>query len=160
MFTANILNIQVADRAASLCIQGCTACGPYHIGCRSMWRSALTLYQLLVTTQSLWAQTDVPVAAVAPQNCSLECIRQGGPECEYCRVTADDIKKTLGFNSTHAFGDCIPWPCLELLGNEDPTICEHYVQAPTDVKVGFVHEPNPEYDTVVVSWKPSHYDVS
>ncbi|XP_047225163.1 interleukin-17 receptor D isoform X2 [Girardinichthys multiradiatus] len=135
-------------------------CGPCHIGRRSMWRSALTLYQLLVTTQSLWAQTDVPVAAVAPQHCSLECIRQGGPECEYCRVTADDIKKTLGFDSTHAFGDCIPWPCLELLGNEDPTICEHYVQAPTDLKVGFVHEPNPEYDTVVVSWKPSHYGIA
>lgn len=44
-----------------------------------------------------------------------------------------------------------------LLGDEDPTICEHYVQAPNDVKVEFVNEPNPAYDTIVVSWKPSHF---
>ncbi|KAM4737909.1 interleukin-17 receptor D [Anableps anableps] len=125
-----------------------------------MWRSALALYQLLVASLPLWAQTEVPVAAVAPQNCSLECVRQGRPECEYCRVTGDDIKKFLGFNSNHVFRGCIPWPCLELLGDKDPTICEHYVHAPEDVKVEFVHEPSPEYDTVVISWKPSHYGIA
>uniref|UniRef100_A0A3B3TMK1 Si:ch211-207e14.4 n=1 Tax=Poecilia latipinna TaxID=48699 RepID=A0A3B3TMK1_9TELE len=52
---------------------------------------------------------------------------------------------------------CIPWPCLELLGDEDPSICEHYVQAPDDVKVEFVHDSNPKSDSVIVSWKPSHY---
>ncbi|XP_032419479.1 interleukin-17 receptor D isoform X2 [Xiphophorus hellerii] len=145
-----------------------------------MWRSALTLYLLLVASQPLWAQTEVPVSAVAPQNCSLECIRQtfvrnskkkevetesdhkpsalqGRPECEYCRVTGDDIKKKVGLVSNHG---CIPWPCLELLGDEDPSICEHYVQAPDDVKVEFVHESNPKSDTVIVSWKPSHYGIA
>uniref|UniRef100_A0A3P9N4C0 Si:ch211-207e14.4 n=1 Tax=Poecilia reticulata TaxID=8081 RepID=A0A3P9N4C0_POERE len=55
---------------------------------------------------------------------------------------------------------CIPWPCLELLGDEDPSICEHYVQAPDDVKVEFVHESNPKSDSVIVSWKPSHYGIA
>lgn len=52
---------------------------------------------------------------------------------------------------------CVPWPCFDLLGKEDPKICQHYVQAPNDVKVEFVHESNPETDTVVVSWRPSYY---
>uniref|UniRef100_A0A3P8U3I0 Si:ch211-207e14.4 n=1 Tax=Amphiprion percula TaxID=161767 RepID=A0A3P8U3I0_AMPPE len=52
---------------------------------------------------------------------------------------------------------CIPWPCFELLGQDDPKICQHYVQAPNEVKVEFLEEPNPESDTVVVSWKPSYY---
>lgn len=51
----------------------------------------------------------------------------------------------------------MPWPCLDLLGTEDPKICQHYVHAPNDVKVEFVYEPNPESDTVVVSWRPSYY---
>ncbi|XP_007571398.1 interleukin-17 receptor D [Poecilia formosa] len=92
-----------------------------------------------------------------PQNCSLECIRQGRPECGYCRVTGDDIKKKVGLSSNHG---CIPWPCLELLGDEDPSICEHYVQAPDDVKVEFVHDSNPKSDSVIVSWKPSHYGIA
>lgn len=55
------------------------------------------------------------------------------------------------------FSGCIPWPCFELLGEEDPKICQHYVQAPNDVNIEFVHEPNPKSDTIVVSWKPSYY---
>lgn len=55
------------------------------------------------------------------------------------------------------FSGCIPWPCFDLLGMEDPEICQHYVQAPDDVKVEFVDEPNPKSDTVIVSWKPSYY---
>ncbi|XP_036007151.1 interleukin-17 receptor D isoform X2 [Fundulus heteroclitus] len=125
-----------------------------------MWRSALTVCQLLVASQPLWAQTEVPLAAVAPQHCSLECLRQGRPECEYCRVSTDDIEKTLGFHSLHISGGCVPWPCLKLLGDEDPSICEHYVQAPNDVKIEFVHEPNPKYDTAVISWRPSHYGIA
>uniref|UniRef100_A0A3P9I787 Si:ch211-207e14.4 n=1 Tax=Oryzias latipes TaxID=8090 RepID=A0A3P9I787_ORYLA len=54
---------------------------------------------------------------------------------------------------------CIPWPCFELLGNEDREICEHFVHAPNDVKVEFVDDPNLKSDTVVVSWKPSSYQV-
>lgn len=60
-------------------------------------------------------------------------------------------------NHLHASSGCIPWPCFELLGEKDPEICQHYVQAPNDVKVEFVHEPNPKSDTIVVSWKPSFY---
>lgn len=52
---------------------------------------------------------------------------------------------------------CIPWPCFELLGGNDPKICQHYVQAPNDVKIEFVHDPDPKSDTIVVSWKPSYY---
>ncbi|KAM9351221.1 interleukin-17 receptor D [Symphorus nematophorus] len=124
-----------------------------------MWTAARVLFQLLVLGQLLWAQDDVP-AAITPQDCSLDCVRQGGPGCEYCRITRADVKRALGFNSIEAFGSCIPWPCFELLGKEDPTICQHYVQAPNDVKVEFVHESNPKSDTIVVSWKPSYYGIA
>ncbi|XP_059189452.1 interleukin-17 receptor D [Centropristis striata] len=122
-----------------------------------MWKAFL-LYQLLALGQPLWAQDDV--TAVSPQDCSLDCIRQGGPGCDYCRITRSDVKKALGFNSIKAFGSCIPWPCFELLGVEDPKICQHYVQAPNDVKVKFVKEKNPKSDTIVVSWKPSYYGIA
>ncbi|KAM6924937.1 LOW QUALITY PROTEIN: interleukin-17 receptor D [Xenentodon cancila] len=55
---------------------------------------------------------------------------------------------------------CVPWPCFALLGDEDPKICQHYVQAPSDVKIDFVDEPNPKYDTILVSWKPSYYGIA
>ena len=29
---------------------------------------------------------------------------QGGPGCEYCRITRADVKRALGFNSIEAFG--------------------------------------------------------
>lgn len=29
---------------------------------------------------------------------------QGGPACEYCRITTADVKKALGFKSTKPFG--------------------------------------------------------
>ncbi|KAF0036650.1 hypothetical protein F2P81_011962 [Scophthalmus maximus] len=126
-----------------------------------MWRAALVVCQLGALAQSLWAQEDdVPAAAVTPQDCNLDCIRQGGAGCEYCRITRSDIKQALGFNSIQAFGSCIPWPCFELLGEEDPQICRHYVQAPNDVKVESVHEPKPSSDTIVVSWKPSYYGIA
>ncbi|XP_037540325.1 interleukin-17 receptor D [Nematolebias whitei] len=120
-----------------------------------MWREVLVLLQL-----SAAARPGASAAAVTPQDCSLECIHQGRPACEYCRVTRDDIKKALGLNSIRTFGSCIPWPCFELLGDEDPRICQHYVHAPTDVKIEFVHEPDPKSDTAVVSWKPSLYGLA
>ncbi|XP_071331645.1 interleukin-17 receptor D [Trachinotus anak] len=125
-----------------------------------MWRAALVLYQLLTLGQPLWARDDVTTAVITPQDCRLDCIRQGGPGCEYCRITKSDVKKALGFNSVTPFGSCIPWPCFELLGDEDPKICQHYVQAPNDVKVESVYEPNPTSDTIVVSWKPSYYGIA
>ncbi|XP_013877208.1 interleukin-17 receptor D [Austrofundulus limnaeus] len=118
-----------------------------------MWRAVVVLFQL-------WALARPDAAAVAPQDCSLECIRQGRPACEYCRVTREDIKQALGLNSIRSFGSCIPWPCLELLGDEDPQICQHYVHAPIDVKIEFLNEPNPKSDTAVVSWKPSPYGIT
>ncbi|XP_031142244.1 interleukin-17 receptor D isoform X1 [Sander lucioperca] len=125
-----------------------------------MWKAALVWYQLLALGQPLWAQDDAPAAAVTPRDCSLECIRQGGPGCEYCRITRADLKRALGFNSIKVFGSCIPWPCFKFLGEEDPSICQHYVQAPNDVKVEFVNEINPKSDTIVVSWKPSYYGIA
>ncbi|XP_040912752.1 interleukin-17 receptor D [Toxotes jaculatrix] len=125
-----------------------------------MWRAALVLYLLLVLGQPLWAQADATAAAVTPQDCGLDCIRQGGPGCEYCRITRSDVKRALGFNSIKEFGSCIPWPCFQLLGEEDPEICQHYVHAPNDVKVESVHEPDPMSDTIVVSWKPSYYGIA
>uniref|UniRef100_A0A8C7Y571 Si:ch211-207e14.4 n=1 Tax=Oryzias sinensis TaxID=183150 RepID=A0A8C7Y571_9TELE len=99
-------------------------------------------------------------AAVAPQDCSLDCIRQGGFACEYCRITRSIIQQALGFNGSIPFGSCIPWPCFKLLGNEDREICEHFVHAPNDVKVEFVDDPNLKSDTIVVSWKPSSYGIA
>ncbi|XP_035014000.2 interleukin-17 receptor D [Hippoglossus stenolepis] len=125
-----------------------------------MWRSALVVLQLVVLGLPLWAQDDVTATAFAPQDCTLDCVRQGAPGCEYCRITGADIKEALGFNSIQEFGSCIPWPCLELLGEEDPEICQHYVQAPNDVTVESVQEPNPTSETILVSWKPSYYGIA
>ncbi|XP_034731820.1 interleukin-17 receptor D isoform X2 [Etheostoma cragini] len=125
-----------------------------------MWKAALVLYWLLGLGQPLRAQDDAPAAAITPQDCSLDCIRQGGPGCEYCRITRADLKRALGFKSINVFGSCIPWPCFKFLGEEDPKICQHYVQAPNDVKVEFVNELNPKSETIVVSWKPSYYGIA
>lgn len=125
-----------------------------------MWKAALLFYLFLALERPLLAQEDDAAAAITPQDCSLDCIRQGGPGCEYCRITRADIQQALGFKTIDALGSCIPWPCFELLGEEDPQICQHYVHAPDDVKVEFVHEPNPKSDTVVVSWKPSYYGIA
>ncbi|KAK2851031.1 hypothetical protein Q5P01_007307 [Channa striata] len=125
-----------------------------------MWRAALVFYQLLMLGQPLRAPDNATAPVITPQNCSLDCVRQAGSGCEYCRITREDVKKALGLNSIKAFGSCIPWPCFELLGKEDPEICQHYVQAPNDVTVEFVPEPNPKFDTVVVSWNPSYYGIA
>lgn len=116
------------------------------------------MYQLVALARSLRAQDAVTAAAITPQDCTLDCIRQGGPGCEYCRITRGDVKQALGFNAIAPFGSCVPWPCFELLG--DPEICQHYTQAPNDVKIEFVHDPNPISDTIVVSWKPSYYGIA
>ncbi|XP_070765792.1 interleukin-17 receptor D-like [Enoplosus armatus] len=95
--------------------------------------------------------------------------------CHYFTEKEEIMKKAREMERTpegrsgqiHIFPDytkevnsCIPWPCFELLGEGDPKICQHYVQAPNDVKIEFVHEPNPKYDTMVVSWKPSYYGIA
>ncbi|XP_073326864.1 interleukin-17 receptor D [Pagrus major] len=123
-----------------------------------MLNAALVVYHLLALCQPLWAQDSA--TAITPQDCSLDCVRQGRPGCEYCRITRADVERAVGFNSIEPFGSCVPWPCYDLLGEEDPEICRHYVQAPNDVTVEFVPEPNPKSDTIVVSWKPSYYGIA
>ncbi|KAM3871552.1 interleukin-17 receptor D [Diretmus argenteus] len=129
-----------------------------------MWKEELVLYQLLTLGQLLWTQEDLNTttadAVITPQDCDLECVRQGRTGCEYCRITRADVERTLGFRSIEVFGSCIPWPCAELLGGEDPEVCQHYVQAPNDVTVEFLHDANPMFDTIVVSWKPSYYGIA
>ncbi|XP_034394120.1 interleukin-17 receptor D [Cyclopterus lumpus] len=123
-----------------------------------MWKTTLVLYQLFALSPPLRAQDDIDAGVITPQDCGLDCVRQGGPGCEYCRITRADVKTALGLNS--GFGSCIPWPCFELLGKEDRGLCQHYVQAPNDVTVEFVNELEPKSDTAVVSWKPSYYGIA
>lgn len=52
---------------------------------------------------------------------------------------------------------CVPWPCFHFLGTDNPQICQHYVHAPNDVKIEVLDDPNPIFDTIVVSWRPSYY---
>lgn len=99
-------------------------------------------------------------AAFTPQDCSLECLRQGDPECKYCRITRLDVQKALGSKAVKTLGSCIPWPCFELMGHEDPHLCRHYVHAPNNVTVETVEDLDPSSDTVVVSWRPSPYGIA
>lgn len=94
----------------------------------------IRFHVLFHITSESWHSSDINLK-------SLQHFHAGGSWCIYCFLS-------LG---------CIPWPCFDLLGEEDPKLCQHYVQAPNDVKVEFVQEPNPKSDTIVVSWKPSHY---
>ncbi|KAL2103806.1 hypothetical protein ACEWY4_000674 [Coilia grayii] len=94
---------------------------------------------------------------IHPQNCTLNCIRKGEPQCKYCRITQDDVKTALGFTSP--FGACVPWPCHSFLG-ETPDICQHYVHAPQNVAVQFVPNPDPKHETAVISWSPSKYGIA
>lgn len=50
--------------------------GPCHAGYSSMLKGALVLYYFFALGQPLWAQDDVTAAAITPQDCSLDCIRQ------------------------------------------------------------------------------------
>ncbi|XP_056278451.1 interleukin-17 receptor D [Pseudoliparis swirei] len=143
----------------SVCVCVCVWGGGLGLGSPSgtMWKTALVLYQLFTLGPPLRAQDS---AGIAPQDCGLDCVRQGGPGCEYCRITRADVRAALGLNSIAGFGSCIPWPCFELLGKEDRGLCQHYVHAPKDVTVEFGNELEPKSDTVVVSWKPSHYGIA
>ncbi|XP_072512651.1 interleukin-17 receptor D [Salminus brasiliensis] len=95
-----------------------------------------------------------------PLNCTLQCVHQGTPGCEYCRISKDDVQSTLGFSSVGLFGGCVPWPCYYFLGKQTPEVCQHYVHAPENVTIEFVDNPNPKFDTAVVSWSPSQYGIA
>ncbi|XP_072305604.1 interleukin-17 receptor D [Eucyclogobius newberryi] len=119
------------------------------------------LYLLVTVVKILWTVKDVNAAgAFTPQDCSLECLRQGVPGCEYCRITQGDIQKAFGSKVVKTLGSCIPWPCFELIGNEDPDICQHYIHSPNNVTVETMEDPEPTSDSVVVSWRPSPYGIA
>ncbi|KAM9445389.1 interleukin-17 receptor D isoform 2-T2 [Clarias gariepinus] len=84
-----------------------------------------------------------------PQNCTLQCVWQGSPGCEYCRIDKDDVKTTLGFPSAGLFE-----------GLQNPETCQHYVHAPQNITIEFVESQNLTYETVVVSWRPSQYGIA
>ncbi|KAJ8017155.1 hypothetical protein DPEC_G00014820 [Dallia pectoralis] len=116
-------------------------------------RSRLVFFHVLTLSQYLLAREDP--AAITPQDCSLGCVLQGGPECEYCRVNGEEIEKTRGVPT---FGSCVPLPCVFFLGSHD-SVCQHYVHAPDDVTVEFLADQNPKYDNILVRWKPSVYGI-
>ncbi|XP_029477255.1 interleukin-17 receptor D [Oncorhynchus nerka] len=136
----------------------CFAFGYCYVCFGSMRRSKLILLQVLTLSHYLWAQEDL--TAISPQDCSLECVLQGGPGCVYCRISREDVGRTLGVPSVEAFGSCVPWPCFVFLGGQSSDVCQHYVHAPHDVTVEFLADENTKYDTVVVSWQPSQFGIS
>uniref|UniRef100_A0A3B1IV32 Si:ch211-207e14.4 n=1 Tax=Astyanax mexicanus TaxID=7994 RepID=A0A3B1IV32_ASTMX len=95
-----------------------------------------------------------------PHNCTLRCVQQETPGCEYCRISKEDVQRTLGFSSAGLFTGCVPWPCSSFLGQQTPEVCQHYVNAPENITIEFVDNPNPKYDTAVVSWSPSKYGIA
>ncbi|XP_068606457.1 interleukin-17 receptor D [Brachionichthys hirsutus] len=169
-----------------------------------MLKAVFVCCHLLALCELHWAHS--AVSAITPTDCSLDCLQQGRPGCEYCRITREHVQEARLLGQFAAEGDaggmristsrsvamvldqekvfplqdgweslpqvkefkrlgvlfssCIPWPCFDLLGKEDPKICQHYVQAPKDVRIEFVQEPDPETDTIVVSWKPSYYGIA
>ncbi|XP_028849140.1 interleukin-17 receptor D-like isoform X1 [Denticeps clupeoides] len=103
-----------------------------------------------------------PVArgeSVYPQNCSLHCVRQGNPQCGYCRISQDDVQRSLGAAFFEPFGNCVPWPCDSFLGQQNPEVCQHYVDAPNNVTVHFLPSASSKHETTVVSWNPSPYGI-
>ncbi|KAG7323212.1 hypothetical protein KOW79_012914 [Hemibagrus wyckioides] len=121
-----------------------------------MWQDRLSLLlSIIVLVIGEGLQT-----SFRPQNCTLQCVCQGSPGCEYCRISKDDVETTLGFTSAGLFAGCMPWLCHSFLGLQSPEVCQHYVHAPKNVTVEFVASPNPKYETVVVSWRPSQYGIS
>lgn len=125
-----------------------------------MWKEAFAAYLFFSAAKALGQGEEDSTGTYTPQDCSLECLRQGAPECKYCRITEKDVQKALGTNSVKPLGSCIPWPCLELMGNEDPHLCQHYVHSPNNVTIDIVEDPDPNSDTVVVSWRPSPYGIA
>ncbi|XP_054630031.1 interleukin-17 receptor D [Dunckerocampus dactyliophorus] len=130
-----------------------------NVGHRRMWWAAFFFVTFLVPAHLLRSPKTL-TTAISPESCNLTCIRQGGPGCDYCRISSSDVNTALGFNSRNLLGTCVPWPCFKLLGEEDPHLCRHFVQAPQDVNIELVPDTDPNSDTVVVSWKPSQYGIS
>ncbi|XP_036389840.1 interleukin-17 receptor D [Megalops cyprinoides] len=122
-----------------------------------LWWVLLGLGQLL-SLLGLAVPDDFPL--ISPKNCSLDCIIKGGNNCEYCRITREDISLKLGVAREEMFGDCVPWPCNFFLGMHTPAACQHYVHAPHDVTVEFITNDDPTFETAVISWRPSIYGIA
>ncbi|KAL7864381.1 hypothetical protein AOLI_G00158010 [Acnodon oligacanthus] len=122
-----------------------------------MYKDRLALASFLV---SVFVGAQGTKTSFRPRNCTLQCVRQATPGCEYCRISKEDVQSTLGFTSAGLFGGCVPWPCQSFLGQQQPEICQHYVHAPQNVTIKFVDDPSSKYDAVVVSWSPSQYGVA
>lgn len=118
------------------------------------------VYLFFSAVKTFENEEEASAGGFTPQDCSLECLRQGAPECKYCRITKQDVQKALGTKAVKTLGSCIPWPCYELIGNEDPHLCQHYVHSPNNVTVKIVDDPDPTSDTVVISWRPSPYGIA
>ncbi|XP_061910646.1 interleukin-17 receptor D-like isoform X2 [Entelurus aequoreus] len=93
------------------------------------------------------------------EKCSLRCIRQRGPGCQYCRISNDEVDQVLGLKYRNTIGTCTPWPCFELLAEDDPHLCEHFVEAPNDIEIDLRPSSDPHSDAVVISWKPSEHGI-
>ncbi|XP_034167614.1 interleukin-17 receptor D isoform X2 [Pangasianodon hypophthalmus] len=121
-----------------------------------MWRDRLSLFlSIIVFVIGQGFQT-----SFRPQNCTLQCVCEGSPGCEYCRISKDDVETTLGLTSAGLFAGCMPWLCHSFLGLQSPEVCQHYVHAPQNVTIEFSETQNPKYETVVVSWRPSQYGIA
>ncbi|KAF7696082.1 interleukin-17 receptor D-like isoform X1 [Silurus meridionalis] len=121
-----------------------------------MWRDRRSLFLLTI----LFARGHGFQTYFQPQNCTLQCVCQGSPGCEYCRISKGDLETTLGFTSAGLFAGCMPWLCHSFLGLQNPEVCKHYVHAPQNITIEFVESQNPKYETVVVSWRPSQYGIA
>ncbi|XP_061760878.1 uncharacterized protein LOC133555265 [Nerophis ophidion] len=93
------------------------------------------------------------------EQCSLSCIRQKGPGCHYCRISNDEVDQVIRLKHRNTLGACTPWPCFELLAEDDPHLCEHLVEAPRDIKIDLRPSSDPHSDDVVISWKPSEHGI-
>ncbi|XP_043081228.1 interleukin-17 receptor D isoform X2 [Puntigrus tetrazona] len=122
-----------------------------------MWPPTLILDLLLLVSWSCFACCEQ--WSYRPQNCTLECIRQGDPRCEYCRISADDVQIFPSIPSSSPFGSCVPWPCHSFLGQETPEVCQHYVHAPRNIQIEFKASEEPTYEAITVSWNPSQYGI-
>ncbi|XP_051961804.1 interleukin-17 receptor D-like [Xyrauchen texanus] len=123
-----------------------------------MWPPTLILELLLLGCLCFGAH--VERMSYRPRSCTLECIQRGVPECEYCRITADDVQFSLSIPSNSPYGSCVPWPCHSFLGQETPEVCQHYVNAPRNIKIEFEESEDPTNDAITVSWNPSQYGIA
>lgn len=125
-----------------------------------MWRDKVALILFLLGLAVYFVVAQESRTLFKPKNCTIQCVHQETPGCEYCRISKEDVETTVGITSAGIFAGCVPWPCQTYLGLQNPDICLHYVHAPTNINIEFVENHNLEFDSVVVSWNPSQYGIA